>query len=132
MPEFPEELEYIDEVSGQAVQAADDDAVCLAAAHLFGEALESRSVEGGAGVSFVVETLLDPPPYQPLPGPEVIAADLEQGLELGESATDIDGLAGVDGAAGYRQGALFQGIQFHGFGLLRDQACSQAAGESYP
>ncbi len=63
-------------------------------------ARRGRAVESGALVSFIVETLLDPPPSQPLPGLEVIPADLELGLARGEVTASIDGLAGVDGATG--------------------------------
>jgi len=103
LSEFLEELESVDDVPGQAIQAVDENAVYLAAAHFFEETLEGRSVEGGAGVSFIVETLSNPPPSQPLLGLEVVAADLELGLARGEITASINGLAGVDGAAGNRK-----------------------------
>jgi len=103
LPEFLEELKAVDDVSGQAVQAVDEDAVYLPAAYFFEEALEGRAVECGAGVSFIVETLLDPPPSQPLLGLEVIPADLELGLARGEVTASIDGLAGVDGTVRNRK-----------------------------
>ena len=90
VPEFLQELESVDDVSGQAVQAVDEDAVYLPAAYFFEEALDGGAVECGAGVSFIVETLLDPPPSQPLLGLEVVAADLELGLARGEVAASID------------------------------------------
>jgi len=104
LPEFLEELKAIDDVSGQAIQAVDEDAVYLAAAHLFEQAPEGGAVESGAGVSFIVETLLNPPPSQPLLGLDVILADLKLGLARGEVAASIDGLAGINGAAGEWEG----------------------------
>ena len=97
MPEFLEELKAVDDVSGQAIQAVDEDTVYLPAAYLFEEAPGGRAVECGAGVSFVVETLFDPPAPQPLLGLKVIAADFELSLARGEVTAGIDGRAGVDG-----------------------------------
>ncbi|MBW1982721.1 MAG: transposase [Deltaproteobacteria bacterium] len=126
LPEFLEELEAVDDVPGQAIQAVDEDARYLAK-----KALECGAIKCRAGVSSVVETFFDPPPPQPLLGLEVIARDFQLGLARGEVATSIDGLTSVNGATGYRHG-VFRAVQFHGFGSSKSLACAQAVGESYP